>query len=122
MRIRDLIDLVESIDHHDRTYYHVTLAENLRSIMERGLTPTVGERSKQLGEGSAVFLFPDIPHAEDAVSGWLGDQFEEEVELALIEVTLPDGVEVHQTDGIDWECWVKDVIPPQHLRIVKSNF
>ena len=123
MRIRDLIDLVESIDNHDRTYFHVTLSDNIPSIMERGLVPSVGDRSKKLGEASAVFLFPDEDHAADALGGWLGDQFDDEdLQFALIEVTIPDGVEVHKTEGVDWEYWVKGVIPPSHLRLVRSNF
>lgn len=124
MRIRDLIDLVESIDHHDRTFYHVTLTDNLPSIMERGLVPTVGERSKKVAEGSAVFLFPDEDHAADALGGWLGDQFEDDddIHFALIEVTLLPDMVVHKSEGIDWEYWVRDVIPPQCLRVVKTNF
>lgn len=124
MRIRELIDLVESIDNRDRTFYHVTLSDNLPSIMDQGLLPTVGPRSKKVGEHAAVFLFPSEDDATDALGGWLGDQFDDDDEIAfsLIEVTLPDGIEAHKNDEVDWEYWVTESIPAHCLRIVKTNF
>jgi hypothetical protein len=124
MRIRDFIDLIESFENHDRTFYHVTLSENLGSIMEKGLVPTVGDRSKKLNEQACVFLFPDRDSAEDALSGWLGDQFDEDEDItfALLEVTLPPEIEVQKTEGIDWEAYTTRVIPPECIRIVSRDF
>lgn len=118
MRLRDLIDLVESMEDRNRTYYHVTLTENLPSIMEQGLHPTTGERSKKLGEHACVFLFPTRDYAEDAVSGWLGEQFEDDQPLALLEVIVPPEIEVFQTEDLDWECFTKASIPASSLSIL----
>jgi hypothetical protein len=132
MRIREIIDLIEStnavtesLGAEERTFYHVTLSENLGSIMEKGLTPTVGDRSKKLKERSCVFLFPDQASAEDALSGWLGDQFDDDddtITFALLEVTLPPEIEVNKTDGIDWEWYTRETIPPSCIRILSRDF
>lgn len=121
MRIRELINLVE---HYgvSRTYYHVTLVDNLANISEHGLMPSVGDRSRQLGESSAIFLFPDQESAEDAVMGWLGDQFEEDDTFALLEVHVPEDIEVLKTDGVDWEIYVKAQIPPTCIKVLSRDF
>lgn len=121
MRIREIIDLLESIENRDRTFYHVTLAKNLAEIMQRGLVPSVGKRSKKLREPSAVFLFPTRDSAEDAVSGWLGDEIEEDDSLALLEVILPPEIEVFKNEQIDWELYTKVVIPPECLSIITRD-
>jgi hypothetical protein len=121
MRLRDLIDLVESMENRDSTFYHVTLTENLPSIMEKGLLPTIGDRSKKIGENSCVFLFPTRDEAEQGVDNWLGDEVEEDKALALLEVTLPPEIEVFQTEGVDWEFYTRVTIPPQCLSILSRN-
>lgn len=103
---------------NSRTFYHITLRENLPYIFEKGLVPSRGERSRKLKEPEAVFLFPDRESAEQAVMGWLGDQFDEEVELSLIEVVIPMDIEVKRTEGIDWECYTTRPIPPQCLKLI----
>lgn len=119
--LRTMIDLIESLS-HTLTYYHVTLAENLHDIMENGLRPSIGDRSKQLGEKSLIFLFPDEDSAEDAVSTWMGDQFDDDVTLALLEIVLPPEIEVFKTEDIDWEYFTKTDIPPSCIRVVSKNF
>lgn len=121
MRLRDLIDLVESMENRDRTYYHVTLTENLPAIMEQGLNPTIGERSKKLGEHACVFLFPSRDAAEDAVSGWMGEQFDDDQPLALLEVIVPAEIEIFQTENVEWECFTKAAIPASCLKILSRD-
>lgn len=105
-------------------FYHVTLTDNLSSIMEKGLIPSVGERSKKMGEHAATFLFGNEQDAEDAVTNWLGDQFEEEQQLALLRVTIPvnEGIEVIQTEGADYEFYTKHHIPAKWIQVIDKNY
>jgi hypothetical protein len=126
MRLRDFISLVEQAMEEEPTqqpvYYHVTLTDNLKSIMERGLMPSVGERSKKIGEPAAVFLFPSEEDAETAVGSWLGDEVDEDEPLALLRVTVPPEIKVEQTQGADFDCWSRERIPPECIQIVDKNF
>jgi hypothetical protein len=63
-------------------YYHVTPAENVESILEKGLLPKSPEDIK---DKKAVYLFPDKATAEEALMNWLGDRFEDE-DLALLKI------------------------------------
>lgn len=121
MRLRDYIDLVESMENRDRTFYHVSLSENLSSIMDKGLIPSIGERSKKLGEHACVFLFPSRESAEDGVDQWIGDEFDDEQPLALIEVVLPIEIEVFKTADIDWEFYTKMTIPAECLSVLSRD-
>lgn len=105
------------------TFYHVTLTDNLKEIMERGLRPTIGERSKKMGEQSAIFLFGTEEQAEEAVMNWLGDQFDEEKPLALLQVTIPvnEGIEVVQTEDAEHEFYTTHAIPAKWIKIISKN-
>lgn len=121
MRLRDYIDLVESMENRDRTFYHVTPTDNLASIMSEGLVPSVGDRSKKLGENACVFLFPSREDAEDGVDQWMGDDFDDEQPIALLEVTVPLEIEIFKTADIDWEFYTKVTIPPECLTILSRD-
>jgi hypothetical protein len=121
MRLREIISIVESMENQDHTFYHVTLTKNLGSIMEKGLVPSVGERSKKLKEPSAVFLFATREDAEDGATNWMVDEFEDEA-FALLEITLPPEIEVHKDPSSDnWEVYVKDVIPSSSIRVLTRD-
>jgi hypothetical protein len=65
--------------------YHVTPAVNLNSILQDGLQPRIGERSADLGERlPRVYLFADEESCDTALSGWLGDSFEDIPEDGLL--------------------------------------
>lgn len=65
--------------------YHVTPAENLPSILERGLVPRIGGRSAMFGETSkGVYLFNSAEACESGLMNWLGDEFEN-AELVVLE-------------------------------------
>jgi hypothetical protein len=102
-----------------KTYYHVTPKENLSSVMKYGLIPQVGEWSKELNEGKAVFLFPTEADMEDALQNWLGDCFNEDDELVSLEITLPDNFPI-QNSTVDWEKISKSVIPPQYIHYLQE--
>lgn len=109
-----------------KTYYHVSLKENLESIMNKGLIPQIGERSMELGEDEAVFLFPTKEDMDTALGQWLGDWFEaevdesEEVVLMSLEITLPDDFLILDS-SVDYEKISKDTIPPQYIKYLKDE-
>lgn len=68
-------------------YYHVTPVGNLESIMRMGLVPVVGDRSRACGESIAgVYLFSSREDVDDALVSWLGDEFEDDIALAVLAV------------------------------------
>lgn len=74
--------------------YHVTPEMNLQSIRDHGLTASIGDRSEDMGEErSAVYLFPSLEDLESALGGWLGECFEEDEDLAVLEVNI-DNIEL----------------------------
>lgn len=97
-------------------HFHVTPTKNVDSILKHGLVPSVGDRSKQLGEHPSVFLFKDKNSAHDAVSNWLGDQFEEDEPLSLLKVKLPKHLNSKETSA-GYEKQVFDIIHPKHISL-----
>lgn len=66
--------------------YHVTPAENLESILMRGLVPHIGARSAQANEAlRCVYLFTSAEACETALMNWLSDEFED-TELVVLEL------------------------------------
>lgn len=122
MRIREITESVGELK-----LYHVTPASNIKSIMKKGLLPRVGERSAQLGERKAVFLFPTMEDAEEAVGNWLGDEFDDEENLALLEITLDSDDENLLKEEDDdsvagYECIYLAVIPPSKIKVITEEF
>lgn len=101
--------------------YHVTPTRNLRSIMSRGLTPQVGDRSSQIsGEQSAIYCFPSKVAVEDAMMNWLGDEFDEGEQLALLAINT-QGLEGSYTPNAEYEIAVTSVIPPSNIKILAKD-
>lgn len=101
--------------------YHVTPSENLDNILTSGLVPQVGNRSRKIiGEKSAIYCFPDKDSMEDAMMNWLGDEFDEDEPLALLEIDST-GLDGHVTDGAEYEVAITSVIPPQNIRIISRD-
>lgn len=107
------------------TYYHVTDVENLDSIFRDGLVPSIDPLFEQRGETGesvpAVYLFTGEEVCRDAMSGWLGEEFDEldgesgeESRHAVLRVELGDG-ERGEDDGEFYAVY--DVIPPERLSI-----
>lgn len=91
------------------TLFHVTTAAAFEQIRVEGLRPAIRERAAAAGETEAVvYLFPNRVSAEDAVSMWLGDEFDEDEELVLVEVRVP----AHHVlaSEVDWEVTVAVMI------------
>lgn len=99
-----------------RRAWHVTRADALPLIRERGLIPTIGPRSAELGEPvAAVYLFDDPDVCGDAVTNWLGDAFPEDVALAVIEIDLPENARLRADLAMGGELVCTSPIPPDRL-------
>jgi hypothetical protein len=92
------------------TAYHITLARNVSRVMQEGLVPRVGPRSRKLKEPrAAIYLFPTLEDAATAYDHWLSEEFSENTRLALLKVSVPHTIEVHS--DAPFECHVYDPIP-----------
>lgn len=92
-----------------RPFYHVCTGANLLSILEHGLVPTIGERSVQVENTPAVFLFSTRLACEEAVQNWLGELFDEKDELFVLEVILPQDVTLKS--DVEYEVKTASPIP-----------
>lgn len=100
--------------------YHVTPADNLDKIMAEGLTPTQGHRATALGEEyAATYLFRSLNDVDDALSSWLGDEFEDEP-TALLKVTIPTDAQMLPTTA-DYEMVVGTSIPPKNIKVLSRD-
>lgn len=108
-----------------KIFYHVTPMENVPSISKEGLSPRIGPRSIDYGEKTpAIYLFPDLVSTEDALMNWLGEwyeqQYDEDYELAILKVCLPDGFPVSSSKAA-WEFVCKRLIPPECITFYNEN-
>lgn len=95
-------------------HYHVTEAENLASIMRDGLMPSIGARSKALGETcEVIYFFPTEEDMDNALSNWLGEEFED-VEIAILAVASDSIVE----GDVPYEHVSETAIAPECITVV----
>lgn len=101
-------------------YFHVTPAENIQAILLEGLVPKIGVRSAQQNEQSpGIYLFSDTASIEDACSGWLGECFDDDVDLALFAI---DSLETFPANpGVEYETMVSEVIPRQNITLLSRD-
>ena len=100
--------------------YHVTPTKNLAKIGIEGLKPDVGPRSAQVpGEATAIFCFPDRETTYDALMNWLGDQFDESEELALLEINTK-GLTGKFTKHAEYELKITSDVPSNQIKIVSK--
>jgi hypothetical protein len=58
--------------------YHVTTEANYKKIKTQGLIPKKGRLAKKLGEPEkAIYTFLSLEEANNALSNWMGEEFEE---------------------------------------------
>lgn len=99
--------------------YHVTPRANLDSICEKGLEPRNGVRSLMLGESKdAIYLFPSIENMENALSNWLGELFEDEEVLVVLEVDIL-GLDIVQSEA-EYEILCFETIAVPRIRTLYS--
>ena len=104
-------------------FFHVTPSRNCRSIMEQGLIAQCGERSSACCEGSpAVWLFPSVQEMENALMGWLGEEFEDEDALAILQIDLPDGFPIYRdvdsNGDLFFEAYTYQNIPKEYISAI----
>lgn len=104
-----------------REAFHVTPTGNLARIREAGLEPRIGPRAAGLGEPEpAVYLFADRDTAEQAVTNWLGEAFEEDADLTLITLALPENVRLRPDLAMGGELVCMSPVPPAAIRSIEA--
>lgn len=94
---------------------HVTSSENLAGILEHGLVPAIGPRSKELGELTPmVYLFTDLDSLENAC--WLADYFYND-ELVVVEVDTTGLVMFPTFGDQSWEHVCTHLIPSDRIKV-----
>lgn len=95
--------------------FHVTPSENLAGILEHGLVPDIGSRSKELGELTPmVYLFTDMDSLENAC--WLEDYFYDD-ELVVVEVDTTGLVMFPTFGDQSWEHVYPHLIPADRIKV-----
>ena len=93
--------------------YHVTPAANIPSIMEHGLIPQVGARSILMDESPSLFFFESKDAVENALTNWLGDAFDEDEALTILQVDVPE--EWLMSTPAEYELVCTTVVPPRMI-------
>jgi RNA:NAD 2'-phosphotransferase (TPT1/KptA family)/GNAT superfamily N-acetyltransferase/ADP-ribose pyrophosphatase YjhB (NUDIX family) len=107
-----------------RFMWHVTPMRNVPSIKKNGLIPQVGERSAEGGEKPGIFLFPTKQGVEDALTGWLGESFENTPEeLAIVEVAVPEDVQMEDSTDYttQFEVVIRQPLPANYIRRIYTE-
>ena len=101
--------------------YHVTPTKNLKSISKQGLVPAKGDRTNKIqGEKVGIYVFPDQDSAENAVMNWLGDEFDEDEPLTMLQIDV-SGLEKYISKGADYELIVGTTIEPKRIKKVNVS-
>lgn len=100
--------------------YHITPTANVFNILEEGLRPAIGLRSEELGEDVArIYVFKDALAMEDALSNWLGEAFDYDEALSIIELEVDDARVVIPDDM--YEAYILETVAPSAIvRIVSE--
>lgn len=99
--------------------YHVSLSSNDDSILSGGLTPSIGERSTDLGEEkNAVYLFPSLEDMENALGNWLGEYFDEDDQLSVFEI---DASGLEDTSEVEYEFVIEDGVESSRLKFLRNE-
>ena len=109
--MRKWINLVEN-----KIYYHVTKTENVDSILNNGLLPSIGNRSVKIEKEPMTFLFGSVEDAEDAMMNWLGDEMGDSP-CSLLKINTNAKLTKN-----GFEYFTKGVIPPENISIEIKEF
>lgn len=104
-------------------YFHVTPRKNLSAIQKEGLLARIGDRSQEAKEDvEAVFLFPSKEDMDNALLNWLGEAFEEEDELIVLQIDLPADFPVKRdadsNGDLMYEAYSYKNIPPEYISAI----
>lgn len=111
------------IENKENRYFHVTPKSNLLAILKEGLIAQIGDRSQEAKEDAdAVFLFPNKEDMDNALLNWLGEAFEEEDELIILQIDLPADFPVKRdadSNGeLMYEAYSYKNIPPEYISAI----
>ena len=97
--------------------WHVTPTANVWSILENGLEPRIDKRAAECGETKpGVYVFAHPSDLENALSNWLGDCFEEDEPLSIIQLDVPIDL-IHSTNA-EYERVVHTLLMPKHIILI----
>ena len=110
-----------------KTYYHVTKASNLESIMNNGLKPRIGELSKLCDECvERIYLFKSEDDMENALMNWLGENinnlYGESAEFIALKIEIPLEKCNYLIDDneSEYEAFCYDTIKPEYISYYKD--
>lgn len=117
-QLRRILHIInENSDMDMYKVWHVTPSRNVSNILVTGLQPQKGDRSKSANElENGIFVFPDGLSLIDALSNWLGDEFDEDEPLSILELTVPPEWVKHH--DIRWEGVISHPVPPNNIRVL----
>lgn len=96
-------------------HYHVTPSKNLGSIMQVGLVPAIGARSKAFGETvPRVYLFTGLDACENALINWLGEEFEHLADEGLVILEIASNG-LSGDSGVAFEFACSSVVSPDRI-------
>lgn len=102
----------------ERSGIHLTLADNLDSIGERGLLPGIGPQSKLSGATvPSVYLYADRSSVDEALSRRIGDLLAVHGQTVALLVRL-DGVPYEERGS---DLLVQGPIPVNRLEVLSLN-
>lgn len=100
------------------TLFHVTDKNGLTGITQQGFKPSIGPRSRRLGEKKeAIYFFRKREFVDDAVCGWMGDVFPPSSQLYCLEIELPEHIPFSSDPNFgEVEAIVEVAIPPTSVK------
>lgn len=98
--------------------FHLTNALLIPQILQEGLRPEQGKRSRQCETEKAIFLFTSMASLEDAVLNWFAEEVSEEVPLGVLKVTIPESWEknIFIDPNVGYEAVCKVPISPEFIQ------
>ena len=105
----------------DELYYHVTLTDNIPSILANGLIPSIPDDMEDV---QGVYLFRSLDLVHNALMNWLGERYEErygeDIDLAILSV---DSRGVTDTDDMsaEYEIISYKRISPEFINVVETG-
>lgn len=115
--------MFDDLKNKEHRYFHVTPRKNLSAIQKEGLLAQIGDRSQEAKEeAEAVFLFPSKEDMDNALLNWLGEAFEEEDELIILQIDLPADFPVKRDEDSNgelmYEAYSYKNVPPEYISAI----
>lgn len=114
---KDLSLLYESMTSLE--LYHITPTSNIPQILKHGLIPSLGNRSSLMENENRIYMFGSMEDVENAVSNWLGDEFDEDVPLSLLKISLPPSWPLGKEA---FEYTTSKPIPSNLITVLNKNY